>query len=65
MDLNKKNKITNTLDNNKLFTKTYNKIFNNSKCKYNSSSKYRNKKIKSTYISMRLEDNEKSDIINK
>ena len=65
MDLNKKNKITNTLDNNKLFTKTYNKIFNNGTCKYNSSNKYRNKKIKSTYISMRLEDNEKSDIINK
>ena len=61
MEQNKKNKIANTIDNNKLFIKTYNKIFNSNTI----NSKYRNKKFKGTYISMRLEDNEKSDIINK
>ena len=60
-DQNKNNKIANTIDNNKLFINTYNKIFNSN----TNNSKYRNKKFKGTYISMRLEDNEKSDIINK
>ena len=58
-----KNKITNTIDNNKLFITTYNKIFNNNN--NSTSNKYRNKKFKGSSISMRIEDNEKSDLINK
>ena len=58
---NKKNKIITTIDNNKLFISSYNKIFNNN----TTNNKNRNKKFKGSSISMRLDDNEKSDIINK
>ena len=59
--IEKKNKVSNTIDNNNLFISTYNKIFNNN----TTNNKYRNKKFKGSSISMRLEDNEKSDVINK
>lgn len=58
---NKKNKIITTIDNNKLFISSYNKIFNSN----TKNSKNRNKKFKGSSISMRLDDNEKSNIINK
>ena len=58
---NKKNKIFNTIDSNKLFINTYNKIYNS----HTSNNKKRNKKIKGSSISMRLDDNDKSDLINK
>ena len=60
--IEKKIKIANTIDNNNLFISTYNKIFNNNTINNN---KNRNKKFKGSSISMRLEDNEKSDVINK
>ena len=60
--IEKKIKIANTIDNNNLFISTYNKIFNNNT---NNNNKNRNKKFKGSSISMRLEDNEKSDVINK
>ena len=59
--IEKKNKISNTIDNNNLFISTYNKIFNDNAA----NNKCRNKKFKGSSISMRLEDNEKSDVINK
>ena len=58
---NKKNKIFNTIDSNKLFMNTYNKIYNIP----TSHSKNRNKKLKGSSSSMRLDDNDKSDLINK
>ena len=58
---NKKNKIFNTIDSNKLFINTYNKIYNS----HTRNNKNRNKKIKGSSISMRLDDNDKSDLINK
>jgi len=58
---NKKNKIFNTIDSNKLFINTYNKIYNS----HTSNNKNRNKKLKGSSISMRLDDNDKSDLINK
>ena len=58
---NKKNKIFNTIDSNKLFINTYNKICNS----HTSNNKNRNKKLKGSSNSMRLEDNDKSDFINK
>ena len=58
---NKKNKIFNTIDSNKLFIKTYNKIYNI----HASNNKNRNKKLKGSSSSMRLDDNDKSDLINK
>ena len=57
----KKNKISNTIDNNKLFIKTYSRITKSN----TNNNKYRNKKFKGSPISMRLDDNEKSDILNK
>ena len=61
VEANKKNKIFNTIDSNKLFINTYNKIYNS----HTSNNKKRNKKIKGSSISMRLDDNDKSDLINK
>ena len=61
IDNNKKNKNITTIDNNKLFISTYNKIFNSN----TNNNKNRNKKCKSNSISMRLEDNDKSDVVNK
>ena len=58
---NKKNKIFNTIDSNKLFINTYNKIYNS----HTNNNKNRKKKIKGSSISMRLDDNDKSDLINK